>query len=345
MRISPGRSAPVRAACASSSRGYLALADLRAGQAPGHRHPVRGRDQVQLQSPVPARMRCAVSVVQPTRPARIAGLFPARSPHGTGVASISRTWSCHDGAVAGQVVHRRGQQRRGCLEPLVIARLVRQVREQVPQPGVAQPQPVVLRPGAQQHLRYRQAHQFRVGELLRPARPAPGRKESRDRRSARTVPSGGLPGLQSRATMDALLPFPDQPDTPQRSELGIIHPGEKPRPSRPRSTADGVRPPVPRSAPRRVRQVCGDRRCPAPDQPHVGAASEHPDHDRDSAGQRDAAANMPPDSGWPGPDSARPNGLPSASTKLITWLLALWVSTSRMTAGTVISTHRAGTRA
>ena len=57
------------------------------------------------------------------------------------------------------------------------------------------------------------------------------------------------------------------------------------------------------------------------------------------------AANMPPDSGRLGPDSARPNGLPSASTKLITWLLALWVSTSRMTAGTVISTHRTGTRA
>jgi hypothetical protein len=53
----------------------------------------------------------------------------------------------------------------------------------------------------------------------RPGRPVPrrtassagragaGRKGSRDRRSARTVPSGGFPGLQSRATMDALLSF------------------------------------------------------------------------------------------------------------------------------------------
>src|SRR5215471_20957574 len=32
--------------------GYLALADLGAGQAPGHGHPVRGGDQVQLQAPV-----------------------------------------------------------------------------------------------------------------------------------------------------------------------------------------------------------------------------------------------------------------------------------------------------
>ena len=34
-----------------------------------------------------------------------------------------------------------------------------------------QPQPVVLRPGAQQHLRHRQAHQFGVGQLLRMATP------------------------------------------------------------------------------------------------------------------------------------------------------------------------------
>ena len=37
--------------------------DLRAAQAPpGHRHPVRGSDQVQLQAPVPARMRGAIRV-------------------------------------------------------------------------------------------------------------------------------------------------------------------------------------------------------------------------------------------------------------------------------------------
>ena len=58
-------------------------------------------------------------------------------------------------------------------------------------------------------------------------------------------------------------------------------------------TADAVRPPVPRSALRRVRQVSGDRRLPAPDQLRVGAASEHPDRDcdRDPAGQRDAPGN------------------------------------------------------
>jgi hypothetical protein len=35
--------------------GDLAFPDLRVGQAPRHRHPVRGDDQVQLQPSVPAR--------------------------------------------------------------------------------------------------------------------------------------------------------------------------------------------------------------------------------------------------------------------------------------------------
>jgi len=65
------------------------------------------------------------------------------------------------------VVHGRRQQRRGGFEPLVIAGLFGQVGEQVPEPGVAQAQPVVLRPGAQQHLRYGQADQLGIGELLR----------------------------------------------------------------------------------------------------------------------------------------------------------------------------------
>lgn len=47
-------------------RGHLALADLRAGEAPRHRHPVRGRDQVQLQVPVPARMHRALPVAGPS---------------------------------------------------------------------------------------------------------------------------------------------------------------------------------------------------------------------------------------------------------------------------------------
>ena len=47
-------------------RGDFAFADLGAGQAPGDGHPVGGGDQVQLQPPVPARVRRAVAVVRPS---------------------------------------------------------------------------------------------------------------------------------------------------------------------------------------------------------------------------------------------------------------------------------------
>jgi hypothetical protein len=75
------------------------------------------------------------------------------------------------------MIHHRRQQRRGGLEPLVVARLFRQVGEQVPEPGVAQAQPVMLRPGAQQHLSHRQADQLSVGQPFRLARPAPAQRD------------------------------------------------------------------------------------------------------------------------------------------------------------------------
>jgi len=71
------------------------------------------------------------------------------------------------------VIQRRRQHRRGGLEALVVPGLLGQVGEQVPEPGVAHPQPVMLRPGAQQHLRHRQAHQLGSGQLLRLAAAQP----------------------------------------------------------------------------------------------------------------------------------------------------------------------------
>ena len=60
-------------------------------------------------------------------------------------------------------------------EPLVVAGLFRQVGGQVPEAGVAHPQPVMLRPRAQQHLGHGQAYQFGVGQPLRLPGPAPAR--------------------------------------------------------------------------------------------------------------------------------------------------------------------------
>jgi hypothetical protein len=53
----------------------------------------------------------------------------------------------------------------------VVAGLVRQVGEQVAEPPAAHPQPVMLRPRAQQHLGDRQAHKLGVGQLPGTARP------------------------------------------------------------------------------------------------------------------------------------------------------------------------------
>ena len=58
--------------------------------------------------------------------------------------------------------------RRGRHQPFVVAGLTRQVRKQVPQPPVAHPQRVMLRPGAQQHLGNRQLG-FQLGGELEPA--------------------------------------------------------------------------------------------------------------------------------------------------------------------------------
>ena len=60
----PARSAPVRAAWPAARRRPRVRRSW-GGQAPGHGHPVRGGDQVQLQPPVPARMRGAVAVGRP----------------------------------------------------------------------------------------------------------------------------------------------------------------------------------------------------------------------------------------------------------------------------------------
>ena len=174
IRISPGRSAAARAASASSAAATSRSPSRRAGQAPRHRHPVGGGEQVELQAPVVAGVGSAVAVAGPPGQLGAFDRFPGRAAgHRRGIDQPHLV--APRGRLAGQVIDRRGQQRRGGFQPLVVPRLMGQVGEQVPQPGVAHPQPVMLRPGAQQHLRHRQAHQLGVGQLLRLAGPAPAR--------------------------------------------------------------------------------------------------------------------------------------------------------------------------
>jgi hypothetical protein len=62
----------------------------------------------------------------------------------------------------------------GSAQALVVAGLAGQIREQVAQPVMGEPQPMALRTGAQQHLGDGQTDQLRVAELWRAARPEPG---------------------------------------------------------------------------------------------------------------------------------------------------------------------------
>ena len=134
MRIRPGRSAPVRAAWASSSP-----ATSRSPIFGSARHHVTGiRSGVVIRYsysiPVPARMRGAVPVVLP--PVQLGP--PYRLPGGA-ARHRGRVDQPHRVvprlALPGQVIHHGSQQRCRCFEPLVVAGLMRQIGEQVAQPG------------------------------------------------------------------------------------------------------------------------------------------------------------------------------------------------------------------
>ena len=88
-------------------------------------------------------------------------------PHGTGVASISRSISALPGVWPAS--HRSAASISGAsvLQPGVVLALPQQPREQVPDPVRRGAQPVPLVVIAQQYLSHRQADQFGVGHLRR----------------------------------------------------------------------------------------------------------------------------------------------------------------------------------
>jgi hypothetical protein len=74
-----------------------------------------------------------------------------------------------------QVADRLRQQRRRGPQPLVVAGLAPQIREQVTQPAVGEPDPAVLAAEPEQHLGYRQAHQLGIAQPRPLAPPRRGR--------------------------------------------------------------------------------------------------------------------------------------------------------------------------
>jgi len=95
----------------------VSFADLRVGQTPRDGHPVRGGEQVQLESPVEPGVRRAVAVAGVSRQVRaVRGLprHPARDRGGVDEAQLVAPRRRHPR----QVCDRCGQQRRSRLEAL-----------------------------------------------------------------------------------------------------------------------------------------------------------------------------------------------------------------------------------
>ena len=76
-----------------------------------------------------------------------------------------------------QVTQRQHHQVGGSPQALVVAGLAGQIGEQVPQPGLGEPQPVAFRAGPEQDLGNRQTDQLGVAELGPPARAEPWTKQ------------------------------------------------------------------------------------------------------------------------------------------------------------------------
>jgi hypothetical protein len=170
---------------------HLTFADLGVGQAPHDRHPVPGAHEAELEAPVPTG-ECDAQYPWLACPARSERLTVSRDmpsvigdPH---VVEPGRVARC-------QYEYCLAQQRLHCLQPLVIAGLLRSGSSWH---GMAEPA---------RHPGQRQADQFTVSKQRPPAAAGPG--GSRGRRSARRVRSlGGCSVLSSHIVLEhpPLLP-------------------------------------------------------------------------------------------------------------------------------------------
>src|SRR5215218_1817868 len=153
--------------------GRLALAELGVGQAPGHRHPVRAGQHIQLEPPVEAVMAGVNAVAGP------AGQLAALDRLATGAAGDRGGVQQPPLVTPRRRANRQGaqeprDQRRGPAQPAVVGGLAADVGEQVPQPAADGAQPAPFGVIAQQDLGDGQADEFGVRQLGWVAGPATG---------------------------------------------------------------------------------------------------------------------------------------------------------------------------
>jgi hypothetical protein len=93
------------------------------------------------------------------------------------IGSIHRRSTTCRAGVGGQVPDRGGDQASGFAEPFVVAGLLGQVSEQMPQVAAGVPHPAALVGVAEQGLHHGQGHQFSVGQLRREPDLRAGRRQ------------------------------------------------------------------------------------------------------------------------------------------------------------------------
>lgn len=145
---------------AFQQRGHHSpLAEFRAGQTPGDGHALGGGDQVEAKAPEEARMAAAVAMTAvPCQVRAFDGLAGGRARQRGGVDQPQVVVPGRD--LPGQHLDHLADQRPGRVEALVVGGLLRQVTEQMAQPGMDEADPVPGRGEAEQDLGDRQAQQF-----------------------------------------------------------------------------------------------------------------------------------------------------------------------------------------
>src|SRR5579859_4107572 len=157
-------------------RGDFPLGLVRGCQAEADRHPVRGAEQIQAQSPEVARMRGVVAVGGPAgQLGALAGLARLAAGNRSGVQQPDPL--AERRGKPDQVLDDQADRGRERPEPLVVARLQRDVGEQMPEQAAGQAQEPALGMALQQDLRDRQRDELRVADPWAPACTCPGRQE------------------------------------------------------------------------------------------------------------------------------------------------------------------------
>ena len=148
---SSSRSAPMSRACAKSSAAIPLSPSF--GSARHHATGIPSAVVIRysFQPPKPAGVRGAVSVVRP--PGQIGTLhrLPGGAARHRGAVDQAEIVGPRR-ALRGSMPNRLADQRCRSLDPLVVAGLFRQVREQVPESAVRHSQPMMLAAGAEQQL-------------------------------------------------------------------------------------------------------------------------------------------------------------------------------------------------